>query len=81
MNSILIMTTRIPQYNPSLSLPRLIYYTFVGLIMGGICFGVGMSGLTTRENAGYIFFSIIFLFIGAMVASARRSKFAKFVLY
>ena len=56
---------------------RLIYYTFLGLLMGGICFEVGLHGYTARENAGYIFFSIIFLFLGSMVASARRSKFLK----
>jgi hypothetical protein len=43
--------------------------------MGGICFEVGLTGYTARENAGYIFFSIIFLFLGSMVASARRSKY------
>ena len=53
---------------------RLIYNTFIGLLMGGICFDVGLYGVTTRENAGYIYFSIIFLFIGAMVASARRTN-------
>ncbi|KAL5269317.1 hypothetical protein ACHWQZ_G002957 [Mnemiopsis leidyi] len=52
---------------------RLIYYTFLGLLMGGICFEVGLMGHTARENAGYIFFSIIFLFLGSMVASARRT--------
>ena len=56
---------------------RLLYNTLVGIVMGGICFEVGLGGQTARENAGYLFFSIIFLFIGAMVASARRSKFDK----
>ncbi|XP_063684550.1 ATP-binding cassette sub-family G member 4-like isoform X3 [Bolinopsis microptera] len=53
---------------------RLIYYTFLGVLMGGICFEVGLTGFTARENAGYIFFSIIFLFLGSMVASARRTS-------